>query len=51
MDDEVVTIGLSAPYAPIESLERYQPQATEDTIDISISRKHTLDDAIKTLQA
>lgn len=49
MEDEVIAIDLDKEYIG-KSLEKYSPNIHSETIDITISSQHTLDDAIKILQ-
>lgn len=48
MEDEVITIDLDKKYTG-KSLEKYSPKSEEDSVDVTISSKYTLDDAIKIL--
>lgn len=49
MEDEVVNVELDKSYTG-KLLESYSPVITENTIDLTVSSRYTLDDAIKILQ-
>jgi hypothetical protein len=49
MEDEVVTVDLDKNYTG-QSLEQYSPVISDNTIDLTVSSTHTLDNAIAILQ-
>lgn len=48
MEDEVITIDLDKKYTG-QALEKYAPKSEGDSVDVTISSKYSLDDAIKIL--
>ena len=49
MEDESVTIDLDRPFEHIAELSPYTPLIQNETVDITISREHTLDAALKSI--
>jgi ABC-2 type transport system ATP-binding protein len=49
MEDEVVTVDLDQNYTG-QSLEQYSPVISDNTVDLTVSSTHILDNAIKILQ-
>jgi hypothetical protein len=49
MEDEVVTVELDKNYTG-KLLESYSPIITDNTLDLTVSSKYTLDGAIQILQ-
>ena len=50
MEDETVTIDLDRDFTHTQELSVYSPILHESTIDLTISREHTLDSAIRIIQ-
>ncbi len=50
MEDEVVSVELDREFIS-SSLDAYAPSAHDTAVDLTVSAKHTLDEAIKILQA